>query len=163
MKRWYYMIGAAVFCWGLGFVIGKYLSTPRVIEKTVEDVQATAKIHQLLAENELLRRQTVKETVTVFAPTGKPKTKTVKEHTQIDKSIHATADVQTDKIKHVRVERTISPLMSNWRIGAKVGFDFTRGAPVYGGEVQRRILGPLSVGVWGLTPGVVGASLNLEF
>lgn len=40
--------------------------------------------------------------------------------------------------------------------------DFSR-PPVYGGSVSKPVLGPITVGFFGLTSGVVGTSLGLSF
>lgn len=88
--------------------------------------------------------------------------------------------VEKEVIKYVdrEVEKTvdISKPMPDWRIGPMLGvgidgiasaastgtFD-VRQSIVGGVEVERRILGPISIGAWGLTSGQVGLSASLEF
>lgn len=61
-----------------------------------------------------------------------------------------------------RVE-TKSQALPAWRVGALVGLDIHALQPTYGAHVERRLVGPLSLGGFALTSGVAGLSLSLEF
>jgi hypothetical protein len=73
---------------------------------------------------------------------------------------------EVEKIVERRVEVERDP--PDWRVSALVGADLgiVDGDPphlAFGAEVDRRILGPVSVGVWGLSTGAVGGAVSIEF
>lgn len=49
-----------------------------------------------------------------------------------------------------------------WSLGALVGGSLSL-RPVWGGYVRRRVVGPLWAGAWGLSSGVAGVSLGIEW
>lgn len=52
----------------------------------------------------------------------------------------------------------------DWHVGALVGMDVHKGLiPIYGASLDRRILGPVTVGGFGLTNGTIGVSIGLSF
>lgn len=71
---------------------------------------------------------------------------------------------QAAKVERVEVVREVerrvevSTPAPDWRIAGLVGYD---GGVVYGASVDRRILGPITVGAWGLSSGSVGASVGI--
>lgn len=80
--------------------------------------------------------------------------------------------VQTNTVeRQVEVEKIREPALRNWRVSPMVGvaFDAKPGfnGVVYGAEAERRILGPVWVGVWGAgnttVGGMVGVKASLEF
>lgn len=50
-----------------------------------------------------------------------------------------------------------------WRVEGLVGLELHGLQPVYGGQVSRRVLGPLWAGAWGLSSGVGGVSVGVEW
>lgn len=68
----------------------------------------------------------------------------------------------------IEIQKTITA-RPDWRVSAGVGASIVQPAlPVYGplvmqAEVDRRIVGGLSVGVWGSTVGAAGVAVSLEF
>jgi hypothetical protein len=71
--------------------------------------------------------------------------------------------------KIVDHERIVESKKSDWLVGAKVGLGLDGWKPVYGGEVTRRIIGPVFVGVWAQASGAtttgaaVGVGVTLLF
>jgi hypothetical protein len=63
--------------------------------------------------------------------------------------------------------KPIPQLKPQWFVTAGAGLDVTSlgnmANPVYSGSVNRRILGPIYLGVWGNTRSQVGVQLGLEF
>jgi predicted Zn-dependent protease len=51
-----------------------------------------------------------------------------------------------------------------WKVSGLGGLNVhSLSTPIYGGEVEHRLVGPISVGVWGLSNSTGGVSLSLEF
>lgn len=133
----------------------------RVIEKRVE---VAAKV-----ETAQTRRHMVRTRVT--RPDG-----TREERTELHVGADTTKAEQTthvdarEETRHVTrdTEVVVEHVRNDWTVSTLVGADASlvlRGElrPIFGGLVQRRVLGPVSVGAWGLSSGAGGVSLSLEF
>lgn len=78
-----------------------------------------------------------------------------------------TRDVVRDVEKRVEVQAP----QPQWRVGALAGFDVRNarllsrgpGPPIFGALIERRVIGPVSVGAWGLHTGQGGLVVTLEF
>ena len=130
----------------------------RVVEKIVEvRVKDTAVV-------------THRVVVTVSRPDGTVEKTEVEDTAAVTNEKTATDHARTEDhagvIEHIKIETAILP---DWRVSAKVGvslgdLSFSALPPlVYGGAVERRIVGPLWGGAWGLSNGTVGISLTFEF
>lgn len=96
---------------------------------------------------------TVITTVTHKDPSGDVK---------VTRTIDSDIKIKTNEVKQVSVPA--APNKTN--ISALAGYDFTHVralTPVYGVSVTREVLGPITVGAFGLTNGVVGISLGVSF
>lgn len=71
--------------------------------------------------------------------------------------------VTRDVVREVERRVEVTQPLPQWRVGALAGFDIPGWRPAYGAHAERRIAGPLSLGVWGLHTGQGGVSLSLEF
>lgn len=64
-----------------------------------------------------------------------------------------------------RVEQSLSLVepsaLPDWRVSGLVGL--SRQDLVYGASIERRVLGPVHAGVWGLSSGAVGLSVGFDF
>ncbi|NDD84290.1 hypothetical protein EBZ38_08475 [bacterium] len=144
------------------------------VEKQVVVVQEQVRVEKVYLKDEKQRIR--REEVTLNHPDGLVETKKT-EDINIDSVVReqdvkfVDREVKTETIKYVdrEVEKLVvkeKPL-PDWRISPMVGLDFKNGLQssqvVYGGEVQRRILGSVSAGAWGLSSGVAGVSVSLEF
>ena len=86
---------------------------------------------------------------TVQAPNGQiDTTTTIIDHTQ---------KVETSSKTEVKI------LPKDWLVSGYAGSSIHLEPIVYGAQVQRRILGPLFLGVQGNTKGEVGLTLGMEF
>lgn len=67
---------------------------------------------------------------------------------------------QTESVKESKSETKSS---AKTTVTGLFGYDFKNKTEVYGGSVSRQFLGPLSLGAFGLTNGIAGLSIGLEF
>lgn len=109
------------------------------------------KIKTVEVEKEVVKTdvQTVVHTIT--QPNGIVDTTT----TTVDHS----QKTETDNISSVRVQ---NPTLN---VSALVGNDFSKRLiqPIYGVSVSKEVLGPITAGVFGLTNGIVGLSIGINF
>jgi hypothetical protein len=81
--------------------------------------------------------------------------------TQVNAEEKHEASSQTTEKATTHVE---SPKRPDWRVGALVGVQpRVPLEPLYGALVERRVLGPVSVGAWGVYRGPVGLAVTVEF
>jgi hypothetical protein len=174
-RKWIWPTVAVGACVG-GYALGRYVAPNKVVTHEVTrvetvtkvDTQAQERVKELTAQLDTLQRHT--HTEKTVKPDG---TKTTVTDTTVDRSVDThkdtTADAeqkqtsQTSTVREVTKTVEVSRARPDWRVGALVGFDINSKAFSYGATVERRILGPLSVGAWGLSNGVGGISLTLEF
>jgi hypothetical protein len=128
-----------------------------------EDLAAREQVRELRARLEVATRRTVVDTTTTYTPTGKLAKKTVHEDTHADRVSDARVATATDTAVTSHTESTVERHRPDWRLGPMAGVDVRTGAFSFGGQVERRILGPFSAGAWGLSNGIVGLSLTVEF
>lgn len=83
---------------------------------------------------------------------------------EVEKQVVVTQTIET--IKEKEVYKLKEPVLAQWRAGPMVGVAFNSkpsfNGVVYGGEVERRILGPFWLGVWGAGNTKVGGSTGLK-
>lgn len=112
-----------------------------------------------LIVNQDKNTHTVTTTIQEKQPTGAVKTVTTVDTVTDTKT---TAQKDTDKTK---VE-TITPAKTSLiNVSALVANDFSRGllVPTYGVSVNKELIGPITLGAFGLTSGIVGVSIGLNF
>jgi len=141
----------------------------RVVEKIVHDVQT---VHDVATQT-----RTVTVTKWAKAPDGSP---------VVTQETHAEKDQQAETKRHARTQGTqerqseshqaavqthTTESRPNWSVsllagvqdGGKRLVDALPAPAVVGVVVERRILGPLSIGAWGTTARAAGLSLRLDF
>ena len=104
-----------------------------------------------------------KDTLTTI--TEKPDgTKETVTHT-VDDVNRDTASKATDNItKSETKEKEVTKSSGHLTLSALAGVNpFTPSLPTYGVHVTRDIIGPVNIGVWGLTDKTIGASVGLTF
>jgi hypothetical protein len=160
--------GFAVIILAGGYAAGRFSAPERVrtVETFKEDTESRERVRQLTAELETAKRHTRREVVTVVKPDGTRETHATTD-TTVDQSrdTHVATETQRVEVKHVETlhESVTERSRPDWRVGPMVGFDLNRGAFAFGAHVERRILGPLSLGAFGLSNGTAGLSLSMEF
>ena len=143
------VILAVLVAAGLGYSFGRYAQPAKVqIQEKEVDKQVV-----------VVQHDTVTETHQVKQTDGTIVTDTTVKDLDVDKT--SLTDTKQEK-------ETVTNVKPQWKVQGLVGLNsMGLTQPLYGAGVERRILGPISVGVWGLTGGSNGAtgglSLSIEF
>lgn len=189
LKTW--QKGLALFALALvliasGYGAGRLHAPAKVITQTktvtqtvtVQDTQAQVKVQELTAKLEELQKHVTTKIVTVTKPDGTKYREATKQvdveratDTKVDlsSSLSQTTHGQVDTTATVQTSHVETSSKPDWRIGALIGANVNglltnpTGSLVYGAQVERRIVGPFSVGLWGLSSGQGGASVSVEF
>jgi hypothetical protein len=159
---------------GAGYSLGRYAAPARVVEKV-----RTVEVEKVVTKEVVKVERVEAKARTVFVhehKTIKPDGTTVVDRTEREhentKTETAAAVVtektearESTKLKDVEVRSRSPP---DWHLSFLAGLragSVLQGqlSPVYGAHVQRRLIGPFSVGAWGLSTGAAGVSLSLEF
>jgi hypothetical protein len=154
-------IAAAILLLGYGF--GRFTTPSKLIERdriveTSRDTELTW--HAYVGRTESKSETKVAwKTETKWLPGGTVIQTVVanSDHTEASSTDAATTD---GKLKERIVEKVVDheKIVENkkpdWLVGAKVGLQLDGWKPVYGGEVARRIIGPVFVGAWAQAGGV---------
>lgn len=157
----------------LAFAAGRF-TVPERVQNVDREVTLDAQVvHEVreVAKVETSAKKTARavDRVRVTLPDG---TRVVS--TKLREVFDAVASQQTEIVQAKQTERvflqderhtkTVERSAPDWRVGGLVGVTLQPALrPVYGLHVERRILGPVSLGAWGLSSGVIGASLSAEF
>jgi hypothetical protein len=148
---------------GGGYATGRYAVPAKVTVKT--EVKVVEKIIEKRVEVEKKTKKNDKTTVIVeiTKPDGTKEKRTMivdKGETNIDLStiVQNERDTKTDTKNSTVTDNTRS-----WQANGLVGYDLGRLSTVYGIQVERRLFGPVKVGVFGMTNKTVGASVGIEF
>lgn len=139
------------------FAIGRY-TTPVQIKTETKIVEVEKKVDDTKKDADKHKTTT---TTTTKNPDGTEVTTTT---THEDSAVHThehdtdSAATTTDTVKEVT--RSSSPVT----LSLLAGVPFT-GTPnvIYGGSVTKPVLGPVTVGVWGMSNSTGGASIGLTF
>jgi uncharacterized protein YchJ len=160
---------ATVLLLGIGYLSGKYTTPAKVVtkieEKIVEKEVVKTKVDTSVREK--------KNREYIIVETTSPDGTIRRERRFIDKG-ETTTD--TSKVNVSTTERDTELKSSTetvnsknlWNVSALATMshtdsDFLRGNISYGAHVQRQILGPISVGAFGLTNKTYGLSLGVSF
>lgn len=156
----------------VGYAFGRYTTPTKVeikkevvtVEKKVLDTEEMKRIE--LERNKKLRTITTE----ITRPDGtKEKTTRTVQVTSTNKT--TDKETKTHEETEKETKQTESKLVENNRSGltisAMAGLDVTNLSspqkPVYGGHIQKSLLGPIGIGAFGLTNGTCGMSVGLSF
>jgi len=117
-----------------------------------------------------------KSQISVSTDTKDVTTQVEDNHTVITTVTHKerNGDLQVTKTidSDVKVKKTddkqisIQPAAKTWNVSALAGYDFSKPkdlVPIYGVSVSKQVLGPWSIGAFGLTNGIIGLSIGVTF
>lgn len=100
---------------------------------------------------------TITTTTTTKDPSGKQVTTTTTDTTAETRS---TKDQVTKSVDQTSV---VMQKQSKLNLSVLGGIDIRSRTPVYGASITKQFLGPITLGVFGLTNGTVGASIGIDF
>lgn len=126
---------------------------PPVVETRTEYRDKIVEVVKTVKERVKVQTKTRKET----KPDGTRVEETTVTKTDTDVK---TAGSKTSDVEAVTVQKF---KQHDWSVRGMAGWDFSRGVVVYGAGVDRRVVGPVSIGAWGLSSGVVGVSVGVTF
>lgn len=159
----------AVLLFGvLCFAFGRYLTPEKIkIEKEIVQKEDTTKKQDesIQIEKDKKKKTTVIE---IIRPDGTKETKTVineDESTKKSKEKHSEEQTKKELVQKetTEIENSHSFLTISGLIGTDVVHFSLSNQLVYGGHIHKNLIGPLDVGVFGLSSGVVGFSLGITF
>lgn len=108
----------------------------------------------------------VKEKQSETKKTKEKETRTVKEKFPDGTERETTVITETEDktTKKNEKESASKPVSPRTNVSLLVGMDWNdRTKAIYGGHVSRQFIGPIRLGVYGLTNGTFGASVGIDF
>ena len=126
----------------VSYAVGRYTTPEKVITeiKTIEVEKIVTKVER--------KKIYIKD-----KPDGSRDTVIVVD-TNTDETVRSD---ETSRVKEViKKSNTLN-------VSALAGMDITSGAPAFGLSAQKNVLGPITLGAWGLNNGNVGVSVGVSF
>lgn len=142
------------------FAAGRY-TLPTKIKTEIKTVTVEKIVYKKAIESQ---KNTHKKTmvVEIIKPTGEKQTTTVTTDESVsDKK--TVADKTTDTIQKQDAKQEVTGSVSKVTISALGGVNIETGLPTYGASITKPILGPVTVGIFGLSNGTAGASVGITF
>lgn len=146
----------------LGFAFGRW-SAPEKVKTVTQTVEVEKHTQQNQTDTDRDKhREVVTTEVTRPDGTTEKTTKTVEDTSTERKTKSTDSTVITQQTTQTKESTGATAKVT---ISALVGTNVTNiaGGLVYGGSISKPILGPIAVGLWGLTSGVAGCSVGLSF
>jgi len=150
----------------IGFAAGRFSASAKTVERdriVTVDRDTTLTFRAYVGRSERrVETETKWRTVTKWEPGGAvtQTTEAVREEKQEEKQEVAQSETQVrEVVKYRDVEkiREVEAKKPDWLISGRAGILLDERRPVYGASVDRRIVGPVFVGLWGQA---AGASLG---
>lgn len=139
----------------VSFAAGRYSATSTTKEiKHDELVKVDTELHKERDMHTTTRVRTIKE------PSGVVTTESVVETTV---SAHTDSIVQATDSVHdtsVTISKSNAPKTN---ISALASVDFKEFKPIYGVSVSKEVLGPVTIGLFGFSSGMLGISVGVSF
>jgi hypothetical protein len=172
MPRWTTQALIAVGILALGYGLGRFTTPSKLVERdhiVTSEHDTDLTWHAYVGHTESKSEtKTNWQTITKWLPGGTVVQTVVaaQDHTEATKTDVAENDGKLKERvveKIVDHEKIVEAKKPDWLIGAKVGSQLDGWKPVYGGEVLRRIIGPVFVGAWAQAEGLsrTGAAAGL--
>lgn len=141
----------------VGLAIGRYTLPAKVVVKT--EVQTVEKVVQDT------KRDDKKNTTTIVTETKKPDGTDIKTTETVDKDqITSNTATNTDITTDSTTSKTTTYNTGSLSVAGLAGVQFGGGNTItYGLHVQKKLLGPIDIGVFGFTDKLFGASIGLRF
>ena len=135
------------------FAVGRYTAPEKVrVETKIVEVEKKT-------EDKNTKKNEHKKVVIVKNPDGTTTT-TITDDTNTDITDHKTDDIAKSETQSKETSKGDNSVT----ISALAGINVLHGGtPIYGGQISKPLLGPVVIGVWGLTNATGGVSLGLRF
>lgn len=143
------------------FAFGRYSAPEKIkVEKEIVRVEVEKKEK---SKDQSVDEQKDTTTIEVTKPDG---TKIKKRVVRQDRKTETSTDEKTDRVSQTKKKET-KVVENSRRISVSViaGPNFTdlKAPIVFGGYISRPFMGPVTLGIWGLSSGVGGVSVGLQF
>jgi NCAIR mutase (PurE)-related protein len=157
MNKKYLLAGVGILA---AFAFGRY-SAPEKVKIETKVVEVEKKSENKSTDTDRNKRKETTVTETVY-PDGRKETKTeVVETTQTERKTDTSVVTEREKDAAETKETSRSGKVS---LSALTGVDVTNlNAPIFGAHLLTNVLGPVTIGVWGLSNATGGLSLGLSF
>lgn len=165
--RWKYVATAVLLA--LAFASGRFLAPTKVQVKTVEKVVTVDRVVEKRVEVQAESKAKVvyRDRTIIQKQDGTTERRNVRLESDSADTGSASGD---DSLKEVvRVddrasEKTVERYAPDWNIGVMTGPSFGRShGATYGAMVERRVLGPIWLGAWGMSSKEAGIIIGLQF
>lgn len=167
-------LGAALLCLAGGTLIGRYTTPTKTVEKLVtieKTVEVQSKQHeeshredQIALTNEVVKWK-IKEVFRGGTVVRTAEGETGRSSEQETRKADSKREVEikyVDREKLVEKIKVVEASKAQWAVSAGAGFS-TGLAPVYRGQVERRIIGPFWLGAWADTSKSAGLAVRVEW
>lgn len=103
---------------------------------------------------------TVTKTIVVQEPNGETRTETTQDTRESSKQ--QDIDSSTTQLSETSTPTNKSSTLTVSALAAVKGNNLS-GAPIYGASISKSLIGPINIGVFGLTDSTMGVSLGISF
>ena len=161
----------------LAFALGRFSARApdeRLEVAEVQEVQETKEVEETTSEERTEERQ--EERIRIVYRDRWRTPEGVERETELELDVETARELLEEARGETRVEtrevevevsrdliHEIRTPLPDWRVGVMIGVDLSSPGPAYGLQVERRILGPIHVGAWGMSTGAVGIGVSVTF
>lgn len=136
----------------IAFTVGRYTVPTKVrIETKIVEVEKKTTDSESSKHKET-------EIITIKNPDGSEKTTT-----KIIEDSNKQKKTESDSAKNTNSSTETTKSGPSINLAALGGWDLSSQKPVYGALVSKQILGPVTIGAFGLSNGSVGGSVGVQF
>lgn len=167
-RQWAAGITALVVLLGLSFSAGRFTAPVKTDVREVEKVVWKDRVVEKVVTKRAKAVDRVVYVDRVVLPSGEVREKT-STRTLTDARELVDSGKTSESAGKAESSSSSTTVRPDWRVGALAGASLREplvpiaGPLVIGAHVERRIIGPFTVGVWGLTSGAFGVSATGEF
>lgn len=143
------------------YAFGRF-SAPEKIKIETKVVEIEKKDKKIAKDIEKNKRKDTK-TVRITKPTGE-KVVIIREIEDSSLDVKTRSNEKEEKLKAEASKKEEQKTQGRVTVSVLGGVDITNpNKIIYGGSVTKPILGPVTIGLFGLTDGVCGGSIGLQF
>lgn len=144
----------------LVFAIGRYTTPTKTITET-KIVEVDKKTDDIVKQLNKHKKVTITD---ITRPDGTKERKTIiTEDTSKSSDEHKTEDTAKSSSERKEVIKSSDPVTLSALAGAPISLTSGLGSPIFGASLTKPVLGPITLGVWGLSNLTGGFSLGVTF